>query len=103
MFITLTSDYIYVLAMLKTSPIVVTVGLSLTIPLAVLGDLALGKSITGQVMIGAFLVVVSFIVVGMGDAKVDDTKREALHSGTQQPEAGVCCDTNSSLDEPDLS
>ena len=95
MFITLTSDYLYVLAMLKTSPIVVTVGLSLTIPLAVLGDLALGKSTPGQVMIGAFLVVVSFIVVGMGDAKLDDTKRE----GTREPEAGA----GSSRDEPDSS
>ncbi|CAE6471564.1 unnamed protein product [Rhizoctonia solani] len=34
MFITLSSDYIYVLAMLKTTPLVVTIGLSLTIPLA---------------------------------------------------------------------
>ncbi len=36
MAITLSSDYIYVIAMLKTTPLVVTVGLSLTMPLAVL-------------------------------------------------------------------
>ena len=36
MLITFSSDYIYVIAMLKTTPLVVTVGISLTIPLAVM-------------------------------------------------------------------
>ncbi|KAG8219904.1 ribosome biogenesis protein SLX9-domain-containing protein [Butyriboletus roseoflavus] len=51
MFITLLSDYIYVIAMLKTTPLVVTVGLSLTIPLAVVGDYFLGKPATLQVLL----------------------------------------------------
>ncbi|KAF8225073.1 hypothetical protein L208DRAFT_1409149 [Tricholoma matsutake] len=75
MFITLTSDYLYVLAMLKTSPLVVTIGLSLTIPLAVIGDFTLGKPAAGQIIVGAFLVLVSFIAVGMDDA---NTKREEI-------------------------
>ncbi|KAJ7619142.1 hypothetical protein DFH06DRAFT_1235447 [Mycena polygramma] len=50
MVITLSSDYLYVLAMLKTTPLVVTVGLSLTIPLAVIGDFILGKFTRGQAL-----------------------------------------------------
>ncbi|KAG9126079.1 hypothetical protein FRC07_005004 [Ceratobasidium sp. 392] len=67
MFITLSSDFIYVLAMLKTTPLVVTIGLSLTIPLAVGGDLFLGKSTSAQSLIGATLVLIAFIVVGLED------------------------------------
>ncbi|KAF5377454.1 hypothetical protein D9615_005305 [Tricholomella constricta] len=69
MFITLTSDYLYVLAMLKTTPLVVTIGLSLTIPLAVVGDFLLGKTTRGLVLVGALLVIASFVVVGLDDAR----------------------------------
>lgn len=69
MFITLSSDYIYVLAMLKTTPLVVTVGLSLTIPLAVVGDFFLSRPSRTQVIIGAVLVLVSFIIVGVVDQR----------------------------------
>jgi len=69
MFITLTSDYIYVIAMLKTTPLVVTVGLSLTIPLAVVGDYFLGKPATFQVLVGAVLVTGAFIAVGVENSK----------------------------------
>ncbi|KAJ7783910.1 vacuolar membrane protein [Mycena maculata] len=68
--ITLSSDYLYVLAMLKTTPLVVTVGLSLTIPLAVLGDFVLGRFTRGQVIFGALLVLLSFVVVGLDNEKV---------------------------------
>ncbi|KAJ7110100.1 hypothetical protein C8R44DRAFT_801373 [Mycena epipterygia] len=68
--ITLSSDYLYVLAMLKTTPLVVTVGLSLTIPLAVLGDFILGRFTRGQVILGAILVLISFVVVGLDNEKV---------------------------------
>lgn len=70
MAITLSSDYLYVLAMLKTTPLVVTVGLSLTIPLAVLGDFILGRFTRGQVILGAILVLISFVVVGLDNEKV---------------------------------
>jgi len=69
MFITLTSDYLYVVAMLKTTPLVVTVGLSLTIPLAMVGDYFLGKPATFQVLVGAVLVTGAFIVVGVENSK----------------------------------
>jgi solute carrier family 35 protein F5 len=81
MTITLSSDYIYVLAMLKTTPLVVTVGLSLTIPLAVLGDFFFGKQAPGQVVFGAFLVLISFIVVGVENARTQESVDE--DSGTR--------------------
>ncbi|KAH8835184.1 vacuolar membrane protein [Flagelloscypha sp. PMI_526] len=69
MVITLLSDYIYVLAMLKTTPVTVTVGLSLTIPLAVVGDFFLGRGPSLQVLVGAVLVLLSFAGVAMDDSK----------------------------------
>ena len=68
MAITLSSDYIYVLAMLKTTPLVVTVGISLTIPCALLGDLVLGVNPRLQVAAGAMLVIASFMVLGVEDS-----------------------------------
>ncbi|ETW87333.1 hypothetical protein HETIRDRAFT_469269 [Heterobasidion irregulare TC 32-1] len=69
MAITLSSDYIYVLAMLKTTPLVVTIGLSLTMPLAVVGDVLLGNTVHLQVVVGALLLLASFVVVGVEDSK----------------------------------
>ncbi len=69
MAMTFSSDYIYVIAMLKTTPLVVTVGLSLTIPLAIVGDLFLGRSIALQAIFGGCLVLVSFVVVGIENSK----------------------------------
>lgn len=64
MAITLSSDYLYVLAMLKTTPLVVTIGLSLTIPMAVAGDFLLLRPVQAQVIAGAFLVFLSFVIIG---------------------------------------
>ncbi|KZO90098.1 hypothetical protein CALVIDRAFT_523194 [Calocera viscosa TUFC12733] len=69
MFITLSSDYLYVLAMMKTTPLVVTIGLSLTIPLAVLGDMWFGHYATLQTVFGAVLVLFAFSAVGWDSAK----------------------------------
>ncbi len=55
--------------MLKTTPLVVTIGLSLTMPLAVLGDIGLQHPVKGQVVLGAALVLVSFVVIGLEDSK----------------------------------
>ncbi|KAF9068114.1 hypothetical protein BDP27DRAFT_1327961 [Rhodocollybia butyracea] len=94
MAITWSSDYLYVIAMLKTTPLVVTIGLSLTIPLAVVGDFLLTKPVQAQVLVGALLVVGAFVVVGIDDAKTEpqdntvDTSRSPLRSesrGRRQP------------------
>ncbi|TFK57159.1 vacuolar membrane protein [Heliocybe sulcata] len=82
MAITWSSDYIYVLAMLKTTPLVVTVGLSLTIPLAVIGDFFLNKPSKGQVIVGAVLVIASFVVVGF----VDESESHTEQVGTVEEE-----------------
>ncbi len=72
---TFLSDYLWLLAMLMTSPIVVTLGLSLTIPLAVLSDLVQGKfEPTLIYWIGALLVLSGFFLVNIGtlSSKIDD-------------------------------
>ena len=69
MFITFSSDFIYVLAMLKTTPVVVTVGLSLTIPLAIMGDFFLSIPTPLQGIFGGSLVLLSFVIVGISNAE----------------------------------
>ncbi|CAH7690094.1 hypothetical protein PPACK8108_LOCUS25336 [Phakopsora pachyrhizi] len=64
---TFTSDYIYMLAMLKTSPLVVTLGLSLTLPVAVAGDIFKGVTIDLSSFIGALLVLSSFGILSVFD------------------------------------
>lgn len=60
MSITFVSDFAYLLAMLKSSPLLATVGLSLTIPLAVAGDLIRGSHSGGaQADLGSVIVLVS--------------------------------------------
>lgn len=61
--------------MLRTTPVVVSVGASLTIPLAVLGDLLLGRSTTLLVVLGAILVIASFISIGMQSSGSTPTTR----------------------------
>jgi solute carrier family 35, member F5 len=72
MAITLSSDYFYAVAMLKTTPLVVTVGLSLTIPVAVVGDFIRNRPMHGMVILGAVLVVLSFITLGLENSKVHE-------------------------------
>lgn len=68
MAITVLSDMAYLLAMLKSSPLVVTVGLSLTIPLAILGDLLRDAHSGGlQSYVGSALVLLSFVAVALAD------------------------------------
>lgn len=86
MAITLSSDFIYVIAMLKTTPLVVTIGLSLTMPLAVVGDFILKKPTKVQVIIGAAIVLLSFVAVGLEDSK--NKEEEDLLSGRRLDEEG---------------
>ena len=55
--------------MLKTTPLVVTIGLSLTIPMAVAGDFLLLRPVTPQVIAGAVLVFLSFVAIGVENSK----------------------------------
>ncbi|EFP93473.1 uncharacterized protein PGTG_19385 [Puccinia graminis f. sp. tritici CRL 75-36-700-3] len=62
---TFISDYIYMLAMLKTSPLVVTLGISLTLPVAVIGDIFKGIILPPTSLIGAGLVLSSFVILSL--------------------------------------
>jgi solute carrier family 35 protein F5 len=91
MAITLSSDYLYVLAMLKTTPLVVTVGLSLTIPFAVVGDFIRSRPSSTKIIIGALLVLISFIAIGLDnrDEEEEPSSEENLPTSvehdTEQP------------------
>lgn len=75
-----------------TSPLAVTLGLSLTIPLAVFGDLFLGTTVGGVwFFVGAGLVLGGFIAVGVADA----TQR-----AEDNAEYLPSIETRTSLDEP---
>jgi solute carrier family 35 protein F5 len=87
MFITLSSDFIYVIAMLKTTPLVVTVGLSLTIPVAVTGDFLLGRTVKLMSLLGAFLVLGSFVVVGLEDSRNEEALTEEV--AVEEDQAGI--------------
>ncbi|KAN0062960.1 hypothetical protein ACQY0O_004782 [Thecaphora frezii] len=68
MLITLVSDLVYLMAMLKSSPLASTLGLSLTIPLAVAGDVYRGSHSGGtQAAAGSILVLASFVAIGIAD------------------------------------
>ncbi|KAF9452665.1 hypothetical protein P691DRAFT_772113 [Macrolepiota fuliginosa MF-IS2] len=78
------SDYLYILAMLKTTPLLVTIGISLTIPFAVVGDFILNAPVQGQVIVGASLVLLAFIAIGSDKTNVEGAG--AGDSGRPVPE-----------------
>jgi solute carrier family 35, member F5 len=66
MAITFISDYLWILAMLMTSPLIVTMGLSLTIPLALFGDFMFKGQLKGLFYwFGAVLVLTGFSIVNV--------------------------------------
>ena len=69
-FSSLLSDVCWAYAMVLTSPLVVTVGLSLTIPLSLVGELVVqGRSESFMYWIGAIIVVLSFVFVDREEVK----------------------------------
>ncbi|KAG0263478.1 hypothetical protein BGZ95_003798 [Linnemannia exigua] len=76
---TFVSDYLWLLSMLMTSPLVVTLGLSMTIPLALLGDIiGYGRVLGLGYWIGAGLVLAGFF--GVNGAALSERIREAENS-----------------------
>src|SRR5260370_42373784 len=94
MLVTFSSDFVYVLAMLKTTPLVVTIGLSLTIPTAVLGDFVVGRSATVLGLIGAAFVLLAFTIVGLEDAKPQELPEPLVAMGD-----GLSIDTQGEGDD----
>ena len=70
----LVSDLCWAYSMLLTSPLVVTVGLSLTIPLSLVGQM-IEYSQTSSVSywIGAFVVLLSFVIVNHESSQDEGT------------------------------
>ncbi|PWN44667.1 hypothetical protein IE81DRAFT_320970 [Ceraceosorus guamensis] len=80
MAITFVSDFAYLLAMLKSSPLVATIGLSLTIPLALVGDIARGTHSGGWLGdIGSVCVLLSFVAIGLADHALISREAPASH------------------------
>ncbi|OAQ26677.1 hypothetical protein K457DRAFT_34290 [Linnemannia elongata AG-77] len=91
---TFVSDYLWLLSMLMTSPLVVTLGLSLTIPLALLGDVVgYGRVLGVAYWVGAGLVLAGFFGVnGVALSERDEAAREeevAIRSAASCPTAAV--------------
>jgi solute carrier family 35 protein F5 len=80
----LLSDFCWAYAMLLTSPLLVTVGLSLTIPLSLVGEMILRREFEGWVYwVGAGVVFLGFVIVSW-EGKHDD---EGDSTGNEQQEA----------------
>ncbi|KAF8337114.1 uncharacterized protein EI90DRAFT_3044946 [Cantharellus anzutake] len=63
------ASFLYVIALLKTTPLIVTIGSSLTGPFALLGDFTFtGVNAGGQVIFGSLIIVTSFVILGVEDA-----------------------------------
>lgn len=78
MAITVLNDYLCIFAMLKTTPLVFTVGLSLTIPFAVVAEFWRKTAIHSVVIAGAIVVVASFVVIGLDNSgkRPDENRNE---------------------------
>jgi solute carrier family 35, member F5 len=82
MAITFISDYLWILAMLMTSPLIVTMGLSLSIPLALLGDFMFKGQLKGLFYwFGAGLVLTGFSIV---NTRKDERQSHVVEQGTSE-------------------
>ncbi|RKP12868.1 hypothetical protein BJ684DRAFT_22939 [Piptocephalis cylindrospora] len=84
---TFLSDYLWLLAMLMTSPLVVTLGLSLTIPLALVGDMVRKGVVPGVgYWIGAILVLLGFFLVNSSTLGEETEEEEgvAIEDGEEE-------------------
>ncbi|CAG8575625.1 11125_t:CDS:2, partial [Paraglomus occultum] len=76
---TFASDYFWLLSMLMTSPLVVTLGLSLTIPLAIFGDVFVkGIVMAGSYWLGALMVFIGFVGVNVVAIREVDTQKRGV-------------------------
>ena len=81
------SDMCWAYAMLLTTPLVVTVGLSLTIPLSLIGEMIQYAQYSSFIYwVGAFVVLLSFVFINHeshedGDGDGDDRQQELATPG----------------------
>ncbi|OUM54232.1 hypothetical protein BVG19_g3591 [[Candida] boidinii] len=73
------ADYLWAKAMILTSPLTVTVGLSLTIPVAMIGDFIIKHIVNSFVYtIGAIVICLSFIIINHSEKTDED--ENVLHT-----------------------
>lgn len=78
-FITFISDFCWCKAVLLTSPLTVTVGLSMTIPLAMVGDwIVKGFFVNWWYVFGALIVSIGFLVINRDEKEDFVTNRESF-------------------------
>jgi len=77
------ADYSWAYAMLLTTPLVVTVGLSLTIPLSLIGQMILSSQYSSALYwVGACVVLLSFLFINH-ESKDEDELQVARHDETE--------------------
>lgn len=70
----LVSDFCWAYSMLLTSPLIITVGLSLTIPLSLVGQMVLDKQYSSPLYwVGAAVMVISFLFINHEDTKDEES------------------------------
>lgn len=82
------SDALYLKAMLMTSPLAVTLGMSLTIPFALLGDVLRGTELGGwPIYVGGIFVLGAFLVNGWSDLVevAEEIEEQEQESDTADP------------------
>jgi len=72
MVVLLLGDYLFFIAVLKTTPLLATIGIGLTIPLAVLGDFFLSSVFVNQVALGAVLVLIGFCLIALENSRTTE-------------------------------
>lgn len=87
----LVSDFCWAYSMLLTSPLIVTVGLSLTIPLSLIGQMILDEQYSSALYwLGAGIMLISFIFINHEDTKDEE-------DGTQSAEPVFSVSRRSSM------
>lgn len=81
------SQYFWAYSVLLTSPTVATVGLSLTIPMAIASDLYRGKPVVMQQYLSAFFVCAGFLILSAepDSEEEDDGKRDEEIRSEESP------------------
>jgi solute carrier family 35 protein F5 len=88
------SDYLWARAVVLTSATVATVGLGLTIPLAIASDWVMGHAnvLSLQSVLGALTVLAGFILVNIGTKEEeleDDNDSHANNCHSDEIDAGI--------------
>ncbi|KAG0670279.1 hypothetical protein C6P45_002589 [Maudiozyma exigua] len=80
MMITFVSDFCWAKAMLLTSPLTVTVGLSITIPVAMFGDILFKhKSMPLEYLLGGLLILGSFVIISKNTEAEEEEEVQTLY------------------------